>query len=77
MTSNWPTGPLVQAVEDLAAKGYIVLTPEQGEEAATLLGVLAFDFPDHENVPERARALLESWPKVNLPWNKSDELSGF
>ena len=54
--------PLVQAVEDLSAAGYVVLTSEQGEETAALLGALAFDDPDAEKVAERAQALLETWP---------------
>jgi hypothetical protein len=58
--------PLVQSVEDLTAKGYVVLTAEQAEEVMALLGALAFEGSNRgrlDVLPLRGRAekLLSEW----------------
>ena len=57
---------LVEAVEALTEKGYCVLTAEQAEEAAALLGALAFE-QTTLMLRRRAKNLLAEWPSSEQP----------
>lgn len=57
--------PLVACVERLHAEGYVVLGPENAEEAAQLLGWLAF--------PEK----LAAFDELDLPGRAADVLAAF
>ncbi len=61
MSSAARSFPLVEAVEALHAEGYVVLGPENAEEAATLLGSLAYN-DKLENVAWRATEVLAAFP---------------
>lgn len=60
--------PLHVCVERLHAAGYVVLGPENAEEAARLLGMIAFPFweqipaLEEEPVRDSAVALLAAFP---------------
>ena len=52
---------LVEAVEVLTAKGYVVLTTEQAERVTALLGVIAFE-DGSDQYGDEAEAILAEWP---------------
>lgn len=55
---------LVQAVEDLTAAGYVVLTAQQAEEVTAFLGLIAFEDGD-DRYGDEAERLLSEWPASN------------
>ncbi len=62
---------LTQAVEDLTAAGYLVLGPENAEECAALLGMMAFEDEPRELLVKfeyrhRAETLLAAFPESFL-----------
>lgn len=64
MESKTRKFPLSEAVEALTEAGYVVLTTEQAEETLALLGGMAFADPGVFPIPERALALLQTWPPM-------------